>query len=245
MEKAEYELMYRIETSYWWFMGRRWLSMKILSRILKGTGLAGADIGCGTGGNIITTSHLGTMTGCDIAPEAVEFCRERGIEAVLQTEPDRLPFADARFDFLTVFDVLEHIENDRGMIDQFARVLKPGGLVILTVPAYPSLWSVHDESLHHVRRYGRKELGDKVRDAGLEIVKLTHLNLFLLPLIMPVRWLRDRVTRNKGATSDFNLNLPGWMNLCFKAIFCSEWAILRFMPLPAGLSLLCVARKKP
>lgn len=244
MEKAEYELMYRIENRYWWFVGRRWLAMRYLARHLRGTQLQGADIGCGTGGNIMATSRLGAMTGSDIAPEAVEFCRERGIEAVLQEAPDRLPFADNRFDFLTVFDVLEHIENDQGMLSEFSRILKPGGLVIMTVPAYPSMWSVHDESLHHVRRYGQAELRNKIRDAGLEQVRLTHTNLFLLPFIIPVRWLRDRLTRKKGATSDFNLDLPGWLNLMFKAIYCSEWAVLRFVPLPAGLSLLCIARKK-
>ena len=193
----------------------------------------------------LITRKYGEMSGCDIAPEAVEFCRERGIAAVIQPQPDSLPFPDASFDFLTSFVVLEHIERDTKMMADFARVLKPGGVALITVPAYQSLWSVHDDSMHHIRRYGRKELVGKVWESGFIPEKVTHINLFLLPLIIPVRWLRDKFTRNKGVTSDFNLNLPGWMNFIYKVVFCAEWYWLRFLPIPAGLSLVCVMRKKP
>ena len=244
MEKAEYELMYRIETRYWWYVARRWLMVRLLGRTVKGGNLRGLDVGCGTGGNIMATGKFGEMSGCDIAPEAVEFCRERGITAVIQDKPDSLPFPDAGFDFVTSFDVLEHIENDTKMLADFHRVLKPGGLALVTVPAYPSLWSVHDDSMHHLRRYNRRELVAKVQEAGFVPEKVTHINLLLLPLILPVRWLRDKFTRNRGVTSDFNLTLPGWMNFIYKVVFCSEWIWLRFLPLPAGLSLVCVMRKK-
>jgi len=245
MEKAEYDLMYRIETRYWWYVARRWLMIRLLGRSLRSGGLKGLDVGCGTGGNIMATRKFGEMSGCDIAPEAVEFCRERGIAAVIQDQPDALPFPDSSFDFLTSFDVLEHIGNDAKMLADFARVLKPGGLALITVPAYPSLWSLHDDSMHHIRRYTWKEVVEKVRSAGFHPEMVTHINLFLLPLILPVRWLRDKFTRKKGVTSDFNLNLPGWMNFIYKVIFCAEWYWLRFVPIPAGLSLVCVMRKKP
>jgi SAM-dependent methyltransferase len=243
MEKAEYGLMFRIETDYWWYVARRWLVTRFLRRVLHGGGLKGLDVGCGTGGNIMALRRFAEMSGCDIAPEAVEFCGERGIAAKVQDAPDKVPFPDAGFDLVTAFDVLEHIDNDAGMLADMARTLKPGGVALLTVPAHPSLWSVHDVSMHHKRRYVRREMEAKVRAAGLVPVRVAYFNSFLLPLILPVRWLRTRVKRGQEATSDFNLNLPGWLNAVFTAVFASEWGILRFMSLPFGLSLLCLARK--
>jgi len=245
MEKPEYELMYRIETTYWWYTARRWLVMRILRRHLKGSSLAGLDVGCGTGGNIMALNKFSTMSGCDIAPEAVDFCRNRGLTSVvLQDRPDGLPFPDSRFDFVTGFDVMEHIENDARMLADMARVLKPNGLILLTVPAYKSLWSVHDESMHHKRRYDRADLLEKLGAAGFVPERTTHLNAFLMLLIMPVRRLLTLTKRGREMSSDFNLPLPRWLNAIFHVVFCSEWAILRFLPLPFGLSLLCVARKR-
>ncbi len=245
MESAEYDLMHRIEQRYWWFVGRRWLVLRLLRRWLRPAApLDLLDMGCGTGANLMAFRALGRAAGCDIAESAVAYCRGRGLDGVVhQADLDRLPFEDARFDLVTGTDVLEHIADDAGMLREIRRVLRPGGAVFLTVPAYQALWSVHDESLHHQRRYGRRDLTAKLAAAGLVVERVTHFNTWLLPLIVPIRWLRDRVTRPTGATSDFNLDLPGWLNALFLAVFRSEWAVLRFMPLPAGLSLVVLARK--
>ncbi len=244
MEAAEYELMFTIESRYWWFVGKRWLVMRMLSRHLPAGSLKGLDVGCGTGRTLMALARFGEITGCDIAEPALAFCRSRGLaNVVLQPRPDRLPFEESRFDFLTALDVVEHVENDAGMLSDMLRVLHPGGLALITAPAHPSLWSVHDDSLHHKRRYTREDLSEKVRAAGFEVLRITHMNALLLPLIVPVRKLRDLLKRGQPPTSDFNLNLPGPLNALFKAAFCAEWGILRFAPLPFGLSLLCIARR--
>lgn len=245
MESAEYDLMYRIERTYWWFVGRRWLVVRLLRAWLRpARPLELLDMGCGTGANLMALRGLGPAAGCDIAEAAVAYCRGRGLDGVVhQSDLARLPFPDGRFDLVTGTDVLEHIADDLGMLREISRILAPGGAVFLTVPAYQALWSVHDESLHHQRRYDRADLTAKLATAGFRVERVTHFNCWLLPLIVPVRWLRDRVTRPSGVTSDFNLNLPGWLNAAFTLIFCSEWAVLRFLPLPAGLSLVVLARK--
>lgn len=245
VEHAEYELMHRIELGYWWFLGRRGHALRLLERWTRGArSLSILDVGCGTGANLLSFRKFGRVTGCDIAPEAIAFCRSRDIaEAVLQPEPDRLPFPDASFDLITALDVIEHIRDDAAMLREMFRVLKPGGAAFFTTPAFPALWSVHDESLHHMRRYRRRELVDKFVAAGFAAEQVTYLNGLLLPLIVPVRWLRDRLTRSKGATSDFNLDLPPWLNTTFLAVFSAERAWLRFAPLPFGLSLCAFARK--
>jgi SAM-dependent methyltransferase len=249
MKTDEYRLMYDIEKRYWWFTGKRFLVTRVLRRLAGRPGgfpvpARVLDIGCGTGGNMESLAEFGGVSGCDLAPEAVEFCRARGLTgAKLQESPGAFPFPDSSFDLATATDVLEHIDDDVAGLKEMARPLRPGGLLLLTVPAYPALWSVHDESVFHKRRYTRKDLKAKLEAAGLVPVLLTNWNLFLLPLIVPTRWLRDRVTRPSGATSDFHLELPKWMNALFYLVFVSEWLILRFLPLPAGLSLVAVVRK--
>lgn len=244
VESAEYDLMFRIEQTYWWYTGRRALVVNLLRRWLRPVApLAVLDVGCGTGANLLALRVLGETAGCDVSPAAVEYCRARGLAGVVLQELDRLPFPEARFDLVTCLDVIEHIEDDVAMMREIGRVLKPGGAVLFTTPAHKALWSVHDESVHHKRRYARRELTDKLRAAGLAPARLTYLNGLLLPLIVPVRWLRDKVVRPKGVTSDFNLDLPAWMNAAFDLIFRSEWLWLRFAPLPLGLSLCALARK--
>jgi SAM-dependent methyltransferase len=246
VEQAEYDLMYAMESDYWWWVGRRWLVMRLIGRWLNPGGpLALLDMGCGTGATLMALGRFGKATGCDISPEAVSYCRSRGLDrVVLQPGPVTLPFPDGSFDLVTGLDVIEHVEDDAAMLGEIARVLKPGGAVLLTVPAYPALWSVHDESFHHKRRYLRRDLLQKLVAAGLGPRHATHLNALLLPLIVPVRALRDKLTRPRGLTSDFHLNLPRWLNAVFLAVFKSEWLILRFVPLPFGLSLCCLARKE-
>ena len=247
MEAREYDLMFAIEQTYWWHVGKRALLVRLLRHWLRPRGpLAILDVGCGTGGHMLALRRFGPVAGCDIAPEAVAYARGRGLDEVVhQPDPARLPFADGRFDLACGLDMVEHVDDDTGMLREMARVVKPGGSVLLTVPAFPSLWSVHDEAAHHVRRYRRRELLARIRDAGLMPERVTYLDGFLLPLIVPVRWLRDRLVRGRETTTDFHIRLPRWLNALFLRIFVSEWAVLRFAPLPLGLSLCVLARKRP
>lgn len=245
MESAEYHLLYRIEQTYWWHVGKRALVVNILRRWLRpDRPLALLDMGCGTGAHLLALAQFGPAAGCDMSPEAVAYCHGRGLTGVvLQPDPMRLPFGDASFDLVTGLDVIEHIEDDVAMLREIGRVLKPGGHVFLTTPAHKILWSVHDESVHHKRRYSRKELHAKLVLAGFVPERSTYFNGFLLPLIVPVRWLRDKLTRSKGPTSDFNLELHPLLNRLFLFIFTAEWWIIRWMPLPLGLTICSLGRK--
>ena len=126
------------------------------------------DAGCGTGRNLIEFGGLGEAEGVDFSADAVEFCRRRGIERVQQAVLEQLPFDDGRFDVVIATDVIEHLDDDRRALAELRRVTAPGGRLVVTVPAYTWLWSRHDESMHHRRRYtaGRLSAADERR--GLE-----------------------------------------------------------------------------
>lgn len=245
VEAAEYDLMFRIEQRYWWYVGRRFLVTRLLRRWLAPEKpLVLLDVGAGTGANLLAFQDLGATHGCEIAPAGVAYCHARGLTQVVhQPDLDKLPFKDATFDAVTCLDVIEHIRDDVGMMREIARVLKPGGAVLFTTPAHKILWSVHDESVHHERRYSMREFRNKLGQAGMHPERLTYLNFWLLWPIVPVRWLRDKFTRSKGTTSDFNLDLPDWLNALFTWIFKSEWLWLKFLPLPLGLSICALGRK--
>ncbi|MEK7477012.1 MAG: class I SAM-dependent methyltransferase [Candidatus Coatesbacteria bacterium] len=245
MEPREYDLMYAIEETYWWYVAKREIVVRIIRHWIKPRGpLEILDIGCGTGGNLLALRRFGPATGCDISAEAVAYAKGRGLDDIVhQPDPQRLPFPDGRFDLVTALEVLEHAGDDVGLLREIGRVLKPGGVALLSVPAFPALWSVHDEAAHHRRRYRKAGLLGAIREAGLTTVRVTYLDGFLLPLIVPVRWVRDRIVRGKAVTTDFNLILPRWLNAVFRAVFRSEWVILRFGSLPVGLSLCCLVRK--
>lgn len=245
MRLEEYELMYKIESAYWWFLGKRWIMMKLLrDRFGEREGAAILDVGCGTGKNLEALAEAGDARGCDVSPEALDFCRRRGLDKVtLQADPHVLPFDSGSFDLVTALDVIEHVEDDSRMLAEIARVLKPSGAALLTVPAHPVLWTVHDEALRHRRRYSRRDLRLKMEAAGLRVDLLSGMDGLLLPLIVPVRFIRHRFAGRGEATSDFHLRLPSFLNALFLAVFKSEWPAIRMGLLPFGLSYMALACK--
>ena len=246
MRLEEYELMYKIESTYWWFLGKRWLMMKLLRERLGGRQDAVIlDVGCGTGRNLEALSELGDTRGCDISSEALDFCRRRGLSNLtLQVDPHSLPFDSGTFDLVTALDVIEHVDDDLRMLAEIARVLKPSGLALLTVPAHPRLWTVHDEALQHRRRYARGPLRQKVEAAGLRVDLLSGMNGLLLPVMIPVRFLRHGLVGRKEATSDPHLQLPAFLDHLFLAVFKSEWPAVRMGLLPFGLSFIVLACRR-
>ena len=158
MELEEYEVMFRAEDRHWWYRGMTAITRGILDRYVgRGNGLDILDAGCGTGAVLDYLKDYGTATGIDFSPAALEFCSSRKLERICQASITDLPFPDATFDLITSFDVLSEAGpvKDEQSLDEFLRVLKPGGHVLLRLPAYAWLRGQHDEQVHTRRRYTR------------------------------------------------------------------------------------------
>lgn len=245
MDLSLYDSTYRVEDTHWWFAGRRAVVFDELRRRLAAAPDSGdrprvLDLGCGTGRNLVELQRLGEAFGLDIEAKALEYCRRRGMRSVAQARAEDLPFRDESFDVVTALDLLEHLDDDVAGAREIYRVLRPGGTFLAFVPAYRWLWGPQDEVSHHRRRYTPRRLASAVRRAGLRIRRLTHANLFLLPLILAGRtYLR---ASGRQVASENGLH-PGWVNPILKAIFTSERHVLRRADLPLGVSILCVATK--
>ncbi len=241
MDAAYYTQMAEVEDRHWWFAARRAILAAVLDALPLPAGADVMEVGCGTGGNLALLARYGRLVACEPDEAAVALAAARGVAPVERGAlPDRLPFADRRFDLMALLDVLEHVEADRESLAVLRERLKPGGFLLLTVPAYMWLWSGHDEVNHHVRRYTRRELVAKVRAAGLAVHHATYFNTWLLPPIAAVRVLSRWLGRGG---SDLALP-PEWLNRRLERIMASERHRVASGRLPAGVSVLLVARRE-
>src|ERR1700682_490433 len=190
MLPREYRVMFEIEEEYWWYRGLRVLVNQLLARYTAPDGSTRIlDAGCGTGKNLQMFLERGDARGVDIAQEAIQFCRMRGIP------PDRaivasllvLPFPQNYFEVAFSFDVICNIQDDVAAFAEIRRTLKPAGRMVVLLPAYRWLWSAHDVAVGHKHRYTRADLSEKIVRAGFEIEQLTYLNTALFPLIALMR----------------------------------------------------------
>jgi SAM-dependent methyltransferase len=235
--------MREIEERHWWFRARQDILLELVRRWLP-PGRTILDVGCGTGYFLEQARKVWDVWGVDPAPEAVAYCRQRGLTNVLMgmadLEIDGLPRADA----VCFFDVLEHLDDDVAALKAASDRLTPDGLIFATVPAYQWLWSSHDVVNHHRRRYTRQTLRSSLEKAGLEPALLGYYNSRLFPLALAAR-LADK--SRKGSREDL-LPIPSpRANQMLYRVFRSEKRRLTGQPgrpFRFGLSLLVVARKK-
>jgi SAM-dependent methyltransferase len=244
VQQGVLERMLQIEERHWWFRARQEILLDLLRRWVPPGGRV-LDVGCGTGYFLGAAQEDWEVWGLDPAPEAVAFCHSRGLLRVSQGTSDDLKSADLpAVDAVTFFDVLEHLDDDKAALEAAGARLKPGGLVLATVPAYPWLWSSHDVWNHHRRRYTRETFNSVLRSAALEPVVLTYYNNRLFPLALLPRLL-DR-PRNRGGQSEELLPIPTRpVNQLLYRVFRSERRRLTAAnprPFRFGLSLLTVAR---
>jgi ubiquinone/menaquinone biosynthesis C-methylase UbiE len=260
MDKAEYGRMHAQETNYWWFVGRRAIMARLLHRAqqkLPGASLHLLDVGCGTGANLPMLREAvgaqGKVVGIDFSPLALQFAASHpGSSQVclLQGDAQRLPFADASFDVVTMLDVLEHLPDDEMALQEVLRVLRPGGYYIFSVPAYRHLWSRHDEVLHHFRRYEYRTLRHLLRRQGFRIELLS----FAMSLMPPVTWayrrfvlpLRPRRTANSHHNEVQTLpSVPPLFNRALVKYLHTEGQLLLRYRINFGTSLLGIVQKPP
>src|SRR6266446_2614401 len=188
MQAHTYAIMREVEDRHWWFVGRRRIIASWVEGVCREIGRQRPrilDVGCGTGANLQMLAEFGVAEGVDVAAEALEFCRARGLGSVRQGAAESLPYADAQFDLVTGLDVVEHLDDDVAGLSEMRRVLRPGGRALLFVPAFMFLWGVQDAISHHRRRYTRAELTDAIKRAGLSVERSSYANItFFLPTLI-------------------------------------------------------------
>jgi ubiquinone/menaquinone biosynthesis C-methylase UbiE len=246
MNLEEYHKMHALERDYWWFQGRRRVILDTLQdygKIEPGKRPVILDIGCGTGMMLEDLQQMGAATGLDFSMVALEYCRNRGITNLGRADVRNIPVRDNSVDIITALDLIEHIEDDHGLMDEFHRVLKPGGIAIMSVPAHKKLWSGHDVALHHFRRYEKPEFRQLIEGAGLTPKKYTYgMATAYVPAVM-IRNAKKLLKKKDSPESTDEFPIPGWLNGLLKKSVEAESMWLRRWNLPVGLSLLCVAEK--
>lgn len=241
MEAFAYAKMFEIEEKLWWYKGRRRVCFELLRRHLTPDPERQVlDVGCGTGFNLRPLEQFGRVRGVDMAPEALEFCRRRGLTSVSLQQAEELPFDDASFGLLTAFDVIEHIADDEGALREFGRVMTRDGWLLIYTPALPWLYNEHDRIVHHQRRYRRSELENKLRQAGFEVVHLAYVNGLVLPLVLLARGLAK--LRRSASHQEMELPHPV-INAAVSALCYLEEPLVRGDVLPIGMTLVALARK--
>src|SRR3990172_8752183 len=190
MDKEQYQLLYDLELTHWWYVGMRKVLHSLLSFLPSG--LRVLDAGCGTGGTSASLAKFGSVYGIDFSPDAVQLCVRRPSVKIVRGSITHLPFQNESFDLVTSLDVLYHrgVQSDELALAEFFRVLRPGGWVAVRVPAFEFHRGGHDEAVHTRHRYTAPELRDKVEAAGFSVDRVTYANTFLLPVAVLSRRLR-------------------------------------------------------
>jgi len=241
-----YSIFNLSEERHWWFRGRRRIILDLVEKYIS-PNFRVLDVGCGAGETLRRLEGMGDPVGVDISEEAVRYCRRRGCGKVSRVDGIELPFQKGEFDLVLSLDVLEHIADEKRALAEYRRVIKPGGRLILTVPAYRWLWSGHDNDNQHLRRYGRRQLEERLVTAGLKVERVTFYCTRLFPLIAAVRLIGnviDRILPSRKVGRDFKI--PGvFCNRLLEKIFAGESVPLSAgRDFPFGSSLLAVCRNE-
>jgi SAM-dependent methyltransferase len=243
LDEALERRIHEVEEHHWWYRGRR----RVISAVLGGLDLPKPpeilDAGCGSGRNMVMLAALGSVTGLEISDASVARARGRAMGEVVQASITEMPLADQRFDLAVCLDVLEHIDDEARALRELRRVVRPSGLLLITVPAYESLWSGHDLINQHKRRYNRRTLCDIAVDVGWEPVWISYFNGFLLPVAAAHRRLARLRHAPDKPVSDLD-RTPGYLNRALEMPLRLEaWLIAHGWRIPAGLSLIAVLHK--
>ncbi|MDL2341613.1 MAG: class I SAM-dependent methyltransferase [Patescibacteria group bacterium] len=243
MNKIEYQRMASREKNYWWHLGR----LRIVETYIKKISNDRKDIkilnvGCGTGGTISLLEKYGRVENVDISDDAIAFMRQNGFKNVSKVTGIELPYNDNEFDIIVALDVLEHIEDDSKALNEWRRVLKPRGNILITVPAYQWLWTSHDTSLQHFRRYTVTSLRSRAAEVRLTAVRQSYAFVFSLPLVVSFRFLNKLLGRKVTEDTSY-VDVPNGVNNLFTRFLYLEAILHRFLKFPAGTSVITLLRK--
>ena len=238
------QTMLDVDEHHWWYRGRRRIIQAELDRLALPNPARVLDAGCGSGRTLQELVRYGAVEGIELSPDAAEVAARRGYGEVTVGRLEELPWSGDTFDLITCLDVIEHTPDDRAALRELRRVSKPAGWLLVTVPAYPALWSVHDEANHHYRRYLRGSLQQAALDAGWQVARITSFNSLLLAPAAAVRLAQRRRSHTNSYSPDLTLG-PDWLNDTLERLLRAEarW-LARGRTLPVGLSLLALLRNQ-
>lgn len=228
MDADEIRRSAALEDRHWWYAARRGLVRRSVRGLPPGRAV---DVGCGPAGNTAVLCDLGwDVTGVELTEVAAAIARSRGLD-VVRGDATRLPLPDASVDLVVSTDVWEHIEDDKAVAAETARVLRPGGRALVAVPCAMALWSGHDVALGHVRRYERDGLTGLVESAGLRVERVRSWNVVLRPVV--------RLRRRSNTDRSEMEHVPAWLNAVLRSVVETE----RFLPVDRlpGVSLVVEA----
>ncbi len=242
MNREAYLSLSKYEERHWWFVSRRMIIGKVLSRFFSDRKLGSIlEVGCGSGGNLELLSSFGKTYAMEKDDGCVEIASRRNICTIRKGSlPDDIPFTD-KFDLICMLDVLEHVDDDISSLKAVSERMTGDGKVFITVPAYNFLWSGHDVALEHKGRYTRKRLFDVLAKAGMRPVYSTYFNTILMPLVLMVRTYNNLM---KKKDTDDNRISSEFTNSVLRMIFSSERFLVPAISLPFGVSILVLAERR-
>lgn len=242
METDYYKTLHQVQERHWWYAARRTILERTLREIQSSKLPQGIlyDLGCGVGANIPVLEQFGSVIGVDTSPEAVAFAHSRGYHNVQQADLNRLEgLEEGSASVVVLADVIEHLEEERPCLEAARRLLKPGGVLIVTVPAFMFLWGPADEINHHYRRYTERQLRSVIEPL-FQVERTTYFNTLLFGMVVAGR-IAERVLHRRG---DEAASVPPEpLNKVLQTIFATEAPLLDKIRFPFGVSILCIARK--
>jgi SAM-dependent methyltransferase len=241
MERAVFDRMAELDQDHWWFLARRRILNRLIERVVRPPQKARVlEVGCGTGHNLAMLGRFGKLEACELDRCARALAAKRLGHRVKNAKlPDLSMFERNAYDLIALLDVLEHVPDDIASLRAIHRRLKPGGALLLTVPANPWMWSAHDAAHHHFRRYTGRGLRRLFEQAGFEVQLLSYFNSLLFPLIAIAR-LTGKLLGRESA-DDTLPSAP--VNAVLDFLFGLEAMLIGRVPLPFGVSLVAVVRR--
>ncbi len=243
MKKEMYEQIEENQRTHWWYIGRKEIVLEQIKKIISPSKSSNIiDIGAGCGFILNDLKKFGKVFAVENSDYALEhLVNTKNVKVQKAMLPDERPFENTKFDLITALDVIEHIKDDEGTLKLFREMLTDKGKLVITVPAFWFLWSEHDEINMHYRRYSMKELVVKLKKAGFKVRKATYFNTFLFPAVFAVRFFSNLFHIKSNNLSMAN---EGFSNKVLTEVLRFEKALIRFMNLPFGVSILVVASKE-
>jgi SAM-dependent methyltransferase len=239
MERSVYREMAELDDRHWWYRARRDILADLIRREARPPARARIlEIGCGTGHNLEMLAKFGKVDALELDDEARGIAEQRlGRKVMNAPLPELAGVRDRHYDLIAALDVIEHIDDDSAALVAIAAKLKPGGKLVMTVPAHAWMWSAHDVVNHHKRRYSKAALRRLVEASPLRLERLGYFNSLLFPLAVA-----DRLSSKLRGKDNADVKLPSApVNAALEAVFGAERHLVGRLPLPPGLSLFAVA----